>query len=495
MKAGRFLTGMVLPVLLLAGVCPAQAKQRSFQEEYRAAVNHMNRRTYPDALKALDKLLTKYKEAYEVKQIRVSRSECLRQMKKHDDALAELAGLRADFKDDKELQSSTLLSTGDILRAKKSFPEAVAAYQKVVKDHADQPERAADALLRAGDVLVNDIKKYPEALASYAQVEKQFPQLVPQAAAAVLKIAAVHETRTRDLLQAAAAYAKITEKYATLYREHELAGHFGRRAACLQGAKKLPEALAVWKKAEAALKENRYKTPAALAQVAVLMAMKKFPEAQDECERIVCAYPLEQDVCQAAQTRIVEAWRARSKFNEALGGARILYDAAGSERNIRAAAHVVAQAFRSADGNLGRANEFLTYQRFGPPGADGKPNTPDDVRANHLAAARYPPSNPARDKRFAEAVEACPNNYQGYRSKAFLYVYWGKPKESAQHFRLAFKACADSVVPTACHELVLIGMKAYKSSFFGLDKTFEYISFGPKGKSGKENIADPFRGL
>ncbi|GAF87913.1 unnamed protein product, partial [marine sediment metagenome] len=134
MKAGRFLAGMVLPVLLLAGVCLAQAKQRSFQEEYRAAVNHMNRRKYPDALKALDTLLTKYKEAYEVKQIRVSRAECLRQMKKHDDALAELARLRADFKADKQLQSSTLLSTGDILRAKKSFPEAVAAYQKVVKD-------------------------------------------------------------------------------------------------------------------------------------------------------------------------------------------------------------------------------------------------------------------------------------------------------------------------------------------------------------------------
>lgn len=225
------------------------------------------------------------------------------------------------------------------------------------------------------------------------------------------------------------------------------------------------------------------------------MAMKKFPEAQAECRRIVCAYPLEQDVCQAAQTRIVEAWRAQSKFNEALGSARILYDTAGSEKNIRAAAHVVAQAFRSVDGNLGRANEFLTYQRFGPGGPDGRLNTPDDVRANHLAAARYPPSNPARDKRFAEAVKAQPDNYEGYRAKAFLYAYWGRPKESAQHFRLAFKACSDSAVPTASHELVLIGMKAYKASFFGLDKIFEYISFGPKGKSGKENIADPFAGL
>jgi hypothetical protein len=155
----------------------------------------------------------------------------------------------------------------------------------------------------------------------------------------------------------------------------------------------------------------------------------------------------------------------------------------------------VAQAFRSVDGNLGRANEFLAYQRFGPAGPDGKPNTPDDVKANHLAAAKYPPTNAARDKRFTAAVAAQPNTFEGYRAKGFLYAYWGRPKEAAQQFRLALRACTDAQVPQAANELVLIGMKAHRASFHGLDQIFEYISYGPKGKTGKANIPDPFQGL
>jgi len=495
MKAGRLLAVTILALLLFAGLCPAQARKPSYDEEYRAAAAQLQRRQYPQALKTLDGLLTKYKESHQVRQIQLSRSECLRQMKKYDDALALLAKLRADFKDDKDLQAGTLLTTGDLLRTKKSFPESVAAYRKVAKDHADQPQHAADALLRAGEVLCNDMKKYDEGLAAYAAVETQFAAQVRQAADSVLRTAVVYETMTQDLLKAAAAYQKLTQKYPTLYQEHVLAGYFSKTSACLRGAKKLPEALTAMKQAEAALRDNRYKTPQAQEQVKLWMEMKKFPEARVECERIICEYPLELDVCQAAQTQLVEAYRFESKFPETLGAARILYDAAGSDRNVRAAAHVVAQAFRSVDGHLGRANEFLLYQRFGPAGPDGSPNTADDVRANHLTAARYPPSNPGRDKKFADAIKAQPNTYQGYRAKGFLYVYWGKPKEAAQHFRLAFRASSDAQVPAAAHELVLVGMKAYSSSFFGLDKVFEYISYGPKGKTGKENIADPFRGL
>ena len=60
---------------------------------------------------------------------------------------------------------------------------------------------------------------------------------------------------------------------------------------------------------------------------------------------------------------------------------------------------------------------------------------------------------------------------------------------------LAFKAATFAQVPAACQELVLIGMKAHTASFRGLDRIFDYINHGPKGKSGKENIPDPFAGL
>jgi len=495
MKPGRLVIAMILPVALFAGVCLAQQKPKTFSEEFRAAASNVQRKRFPEAIKALDALLTKYKDPVEVKQLRLARAECLHQMTKYDDALTELNKLMADFKTDKDLQSAALLGVGDAHRAKKEFDKAVAAYQQVAKDHADQPERAADALLKAGGVLCDDMKKLPEGLASYAAVETQFPTLTRQAADSVLKMAVVQETLTKDSLNAGAAYQKLAEKYGSLYQEHVLAGYFAKAGACYLAAQKVPQALAILKKGEQALTDSRQKTPLALTQVQILMQDKKYPEARTECERIICEYPLELDVCQTAQTLMVEAFRTESKFNEALGAARILYDAAAGEQSIRAAAHVVAQAFRSVDSNLARANEFLSYQRFGPDGPDGKPNTPDDVRVNHLLAVKHLPPNAVRDKRFAAAVQAQPDMYEGYRARGFLYAYWGKPKESAQQLRLAFKVCPDATVPAAAHELVLVGIKAYRASFFGLEKVFEYISYGPKGKSGKENIPDPFQGL
>jgi hypothetical protein len=263
-----------------------------------------------------------------------------------------------------------------------------------------------------------------------------------------------------------------------------------------RAAGKLTEALDAARKGEKALETPATKAPLLVAEPAILVEMKKPAEARAEAERILCAFPLELDLGQAVQAQVVESYGLENKFEDALGAARILYDAAGGEASIRGAAGVVAQLFRSVDGNLGRANEFLAFQRFGPPGPDGKPGTEDDVKApNHLAAVKYPASNPERDKRFTDAIAAQPATYDGFRAKAYLSVYWGRPKEAVGFFRQAFRACADAQVPQAANELVLVGMKAYTASFFGLDRIYEYISYGPKGKTGKENIPDPFAGL
>jgi hypothetical protein len=223
--------------------------------------------------------------------------------------------------------------------------------------------------------------------------------------------------------------------------------------------------------------------------------LKKLDAAVAEYERVIYSYPREQNACQDAQSRIVETYRAEGNWAEALGAARILYDAAASEEGIRKAAQTVAQAFLAADGNLGRANEFLSYQRFGPDGPDGKPKTEDDIAVNHLAQVKYPARSALANERFQAAVDAQPRNYEGYRAKGLLYIYWGKPKEGAAQFRLAFKAANFTQLPAASQELVLVGMKACTASFRGLDRIFEYILYGPKGKSGKENIPDPFAGL
>jgi tetratricopeptide (TPR) repeat protein len=247
--------------------------------------------------------------------------------------------------------------------------------------------------------------------------------------------------------------------------------------------------------AKAGAEDPKLQSAVALRKADVLRMLGRFDEARAVCYRAICSVPLEAASCQAAQGRVAQAYRAEQRWAEALGAARILYDAAGTEQTIREAAQVVAQTFLSADGNLGRANEFLTYQRFGRDGPDGKAGTDDDVPVNRLAEVKYPAPSAEVDKQFQAAIDAQPAGYEGRRARAYLYVYWGKPKEAAGQFYLAFKAADLAETPAAVQELVIVGMKAHTASFHGLDRIFDFVSYGPKGKSGKEDLANPFAGL
>ncbi len=486
----------VVSSLLLAagaGECLA-APQKSFRAEFTRAQQQMQRRQHAQVPKMCDAMLKTFKEPHQVKEIRLLKNEALMLMEKYTEILADLAKLQKEFEADKDVQTRALLMIGQALHGQKKFDEAIASYQKLAKDYADYADRAGEALLRVGEILCKDKQKPTEGLAVYAAVEKQFAAQPKVAAEGARRAAAILETVTKDPVKAAAMNESLAVKYAAVHNEASQSTYFNKAVDLLRGAGKMTEAVAVADKAEKALKSITYKVAFALRKADLLMELKKSPEARVECERIICTYPTDQNTCQTAQTKVVEAYRSESKFAESLGAARALYDVAGTDQHIRAAAGVLAAAFRSVDGNLGRANEFLAYQRFGPLGPDGKPNTPDDLKVNPLAPVKYP-VDPARDKRFQAAVTAQPKTYQGYRAMGFLYGYWGKPKECAQHFYLAFKSCPEASVPAAAGELVLMGMKAHTASFAGLSKIFEFISYGPKGKDGKQKIADPFVGL
>lgn len=494
MKHSHGAIGLLLALQLGAGWALA-APADAYQTELRRAAQMLQRRQWPQALRALEGMMKKYKDPAQVKEMAGHLIDCHLQMKAYGKALDEVTRRAALGKDDKDFASRLLLLRGDALRGLTKSAEAIAAYRQVAKDYTDYPDRGADALLRAADVYATDLKKGPEALAVLAEVEKTYAANLPRAAEAARRAAGVHETLTKDLVKAAALYQSLCTKYAAVHNEQTLHGYYTKAAGCLVAAKKLPEAQAVAAQGEKALKTDQYRVPLALQQPDLLIAQKKFPLARAECDRIICTYPLNAGACQPAQAKVVEAWRAQSKFAEALGAARILYGAAGSQRDIQAAAHVVAQGFRSVDGNLSRANQFLAFQRFGTLGPDRKPNTADDLKVNHLVAAPLPPADPARDKRFQAAIAAQAKTHEGYRATGYLYIYWGRFKEGAQTFRMAFRSCPDAGVPQAAHELVLVGMKAYTGTFAGLDRVFEFISYGPKGKDGKQNIPDPFKGL
>jgi len=493
----RTLAATCVAVACLAGIALAAEQDRDYRKELRDAQAQQQRKRHKECVAACDKMLDYYKESWQLKEITWLKIENLILDAQLEGALKALAALAKADPDDRKLQTDAALRVGDVQQLLKQLDEAVATYRKAAERCAkDMPDQAADALLRAASILCTDLKKPEEGIALYQEVETKFGAQQPKRAAEALRaMAAAHETHTKDLLKAAVAYRTIADKYAAAYDEGTLAGFYRKAMDCFLGAEKPDEAIEVAKKAEAGLETDAQKVGFAARHGEVLLAAKKCAEAREQFERLIASYPLEQGSCQQAQRRIVEAYHAESKWDDALGAARILYDAAGDEQSIRSAAQVVAQAFLAADATLVRANEFLDFQRFGPEGQDGKPNTEDDVKANHLAKVSYPAFSAGANQRFQAAVGAQPNTYDGYRTKAFLYIYWGKPKEGAAQFRLAFKAADLAKVPAAAQELVLIGMKAHTASFRGLDRIFEYINYGPKGKSGKENIPDPFAGL
>ena len=497
MRARPILLTMLLAAAMPADVSPAAEKPRNYRTELREAQSQQRRKRYDESIAVCDKMLAHFKEAWQVKEVSWVKIEDLILDDQYEAALKALAGLAGAFAQDKALQAAGALRTGDVQRMLKRFDEAVATYRKLAADCASkQPDPAADALLRAAKVVESDLKKPREAIALYQEAESKFGARNPkQGAEALRQIATVHEGQTKDLAKAAEAYRALTAKYAAIYDERTLSVLYDRAIACFLKARKLPEAAAVAKKAEASLTEDAQRASFAVRQGDALMEMEKIPEARAQFERVLTAYPLDQKSCQQALTGIVETYRAKSQWVEALGAARVLYDAAGSEKDIRDAAQVVARAFLAVDATVRRANEFLSYQRYGPDGPDAKGGTDDDVSVNHLAKVKYPARPAAVNKQFQAAIKAQPDTYDGYRAKGFLYVYWGKPKEGAGQFLRAFKAASLPQLPAASQELVLVGMKAQTASFRALDRVFEYINYGPKGKTGKKSLADPFAGL
>ncbi|MBM4030949.1 MAG: hypothetical protein FJ291_04090 [Planctomycetes bacterium] len=363
--------------LFLGPAALAGDEAKEFKNELRKAQSRQTQKQYKDCVKLCDEMLARYKEPAQVREVATLKAEVLVLDGQPEAALKALAALAEASADDRKLQATVALRSGDLLRSLKRAPEALAAYRKAASS-AEEPDEAAGALLRAAEILIE---------------------------------------------------------------------------------------------------------------------LKKAPEARAELIRVICASPLRPDLCQQAQARIAECYRAESQFPEALGAARILFDAAGDEAAIRNAAQAIAQAFLACDGTLARANEFLAFQSYGPAGQDGKPGTADDVAANHLAKVKYPAFDAAANKLFQAALDAQPKSFDGYRARGYLCVYWGKPKEAASNFFLAFKAAPLAQVAASAQELVLVGIKAHTASFRGLDRVFEYINHGPKGKSGNEAIPDPFAGL
>ncbi len=159
-------------------------------------------------------------------------------------------------------------------------------------------------------------------------------------------------------------------------------------------------------------------------------------------------------------------------------------------RTLTEAANEIAVAMKAIDGHVHRANQYLLYQRYGPAGEDGKPDTDDDL-TNPLKELpedywkKHAPPDPDLDAKFQAAIGEQEDTMQGHRARGYLYLAWGKPDKAMAEMKAAYRLC-----PLRQNDLlraitdIAVAIKGVDGDIFRANRYLLYMKHGPKGKDG-----------
>ena len=159
-------------------------------------------------------------------------------------------------------------------------------------------------------------------------------------------------------------------------------------------------------------------------------------------------------------------------------------------RALTDAANEIAVAMKAIDGHVHRANQYLLYQRYGPAGEDGKPDTDDDL-TNPLKELpedywqKHAPPDPDLDAKFQAAIDEQEDTMRGHRARGYLYLAWGKPDKAMAEMKAAYRLC-----PLSQRDLlraitdIAVAIKGVDGDIFRANRYLLYMKHGPKGKDG-----------
>ncbi len=226
-------------------------------------------------------------------------------------------------------------------------------------------------------------------------------------------------------------------------------------------------------------------------------AQEKFDEALAAFERVFTEHAGLSDHWYSAQAGIVDVLRKQDRTLEAIRAARINLDAARDRNAIISNTRVIADCLKQLDGHVGRANQMIAFQRFGPAGEDGKPGTEDDPRSP-LRAVGYP-RYPEREKAFAKARDEAGDTAMGSRHCAMTYIYTGHPQEALRQFLDAFGRATGGDFRRIGYDLLALGVRSVRGHPVGLQPFVDFVNYGPAGADGKsgtaDDLIDPFKDL
>ena len=197
------------------------------------------------------------------------------------------------------------------------------------------------------------------------------------------------------------------------------------------------------------------------------------------------------------QRGLVEMLLKAKRTEDALAEAKLyFYIAPLDDRYTQEAIRWISSALKACDGTIHRLNQFLSFQRYGPAGQDGKPGTDDDLK-NVLPSVEVA-TTPERDQMLQDVLDKQPDDYRGHRLRGYVYLFMDKPKEAVAEFKLAYQLCPveEKAVQQAVDDAA-VGLRAYHGTVLAAQEFLEFQQYGPNGGDGKkgteDDIEDPLK--
>lgn len=163
-----------------------------------------------------------------------------------------------------------------------------------------------------------------------------------------------------------------------------------------------------------------------------------------------------------------------------------------SDKSVPAAVELIALTYKTHDSNLGRANAFLKFQKYGPSGEDGKTGTEDDL--TDLMKSVPIMSDERRARLFQVKMNALSTDWTGWKQRGDMLSYMGKIAEAVTAYKKSFELCPmnEKDLQSAADVLVGCVMRIAKDKAIA-EALIQFLMFGPAGKDAQVGTADDLK--
>jgi pentatricopeptide repeat protein len=464
----------------------SHAHAEDWNKDYQALYQARDQNNLKSCIDKGEAMLKTYaKDAAKVLEIYNIMTNCYRRLQKWDEAVAMYDRFAKEAAGNVDVERWCLVNIADTQRDGQRWDKAVEAYRAVVAHFPKEGPTCASARNQAGYIIKDRLQKFAEAITELEEIEKCDPTNAPLMASMLIGIGDCRLT-LKDSAKAYPAYRRMLDNFSKDQPPWTMQTVIRNANRALTETKNYTEQLAFLSHFEEIDPDENFRSELGITHADAQRAAGDRAKTRADLFRIQSLYPTEANYLYNCQLRVVDLWGEEANFPEALSASRVLFDIAWDEERIVQACSIVAARFKAVDGNLNRANAFLKFQKFGPLGEDGK-----SALTNPLLDVPYP-ADPERLKVLKAGMTKTGDSVIGSRQRAFLLVLQGQAKESLKEFRVQFGRSAEDLLQRSANEWILIGAKAARGHATGLAPYYDWLNYGPAGKDGKAQNANPF---